>query len=347
MDVTPGALDHFDISSSSTPGTDIGGQTAGGGFTVYVTAYDAFGNIQTNYPEANDAATMSGLLASPAPTSHGPDYPTLSFTDGVATGSVTAYLANDPLNAGDTSQLTVTDNGTGEGQSKTGTSNAFKVGPAAIGSFTWTAQPDGTQTAGHVFTPSPISVTAYDTFSNVKFDENTTDFSGLGGSSPQGCSGQCDPVYGFSWSNGVASSTTAEAFVTGTGEHLTVTDGSVSQSSSPFDVGPDSLDHFEVASIDNSHIAGGSFSVGFTAYDKFENIKTNYPETSDHAALSGLADSPSGCNGGGHPTPTARIPAHPRTATSAGVPAPRRARARRRSPATRPTTRSTGRTRRS
>ena len=273
-----------------------------------MTAYDAFGNVKTNYPEADDSATMSGLSNSPAPTTHHPDYPTLTFANGVASGSVTAYLANDPLTPGDTSQLTVTDNGTGEGQSRTGTSNAFKVGPADIGSFTWTAPPDGTQTAGHVFTPSPISVTAYDTYSNVKFDENTNEFSGLGGPSPQGCSGHCDPVYGFSWSNGVASSTTAEAFVTGTGEHLTVTAGSVSQPSSAFDVGPDSLDHFEIGSIDNSHVAGTGFPVNVTAYDKFENVKTNYPETDDSPALGGLDPSPSGCNGAGHPTPNGTSP---------------------------------------
>ena len=68
-------------------------------------------------------------------------------------------------------------------------------------------------------------MTAYDIYGNVKYDQSSGSFSGLGASSPQGCSGPCAPVYGFSWSDGVAASTTVEAFVTGQNEHLTVTDG--------------------------------------------------------------------------------------------------------------------------
>ena len=290
--VTPGPLDHFDISSSQTPGTPIGNQVAGKPFTIYVTAYDGFGNVKTDYPETNDAATVGGLQPSPAPTSRGADYPTLTFVNGVASGSVTAYLANDPLNGSDVSHLTVTDTGTGEGGGKTGTSSTFAVGPADIGSFDWTNSPASTQTAGHVFTTAPITVTAFDGYSNVKFDENTNNFSGLGASSPQGCSGPCPPVYGFSWSDGVASSSTVTAYVTGSNEQLTVTDGTISAPSGAFDVGPDSLDHFEFASIDNSHKAGDSIPVTLTAYDKFENVKTDYPQTNDHASLSGLAPSP-------------------------------------------------------
>src|SRR5205807_5989915 len=172
-------------------------------------------------------------------------------------------------------------------------SNTFKLGPAALGSFSWTAQPGASQKAGYVFTPSAISVTAFDVYSNVKYDQSAGAFSGLGGSSPQGCSGPCAPVYGFGWSDGVASSSTVEAFVTGQNEKLQVLDGSVSASSSQFDVGPDSLDHFEFALIANSHVAGGAFQVTATAYDRFENVKTNYPETGDAQVFSGLASSPS------------------------------------------------------
>ena len=185
----------------------------------------------------------------------------------------------------------MTDNGTGEGQGKSGTSNTFKLGPAALGSFAWTGQPGAAQTAGHVFTPSTIAVTAYDIYGNVRYNQNSGLFSGLGASSSQGCSGPCSPVYGFSWANGVAASMTVEAFVTGQNEHLTVTDG-VSQQSSAFTVGPDSLHHFEFGSINNSHVAGDLIPVTFTAYDKFENIKTNYPETGDAQTFSGLLNSP-------------------------------------------------------
>ena len=74
----PGPLDHFGFA------TDSGTQTAGSPFTVTVTAYDAYGNVETGYA---GPATLS------ATTGDGPVAHLDRFVDGVATPDVTLTKA--------------------------------------------------------------------------------------------------------------------------------------------------------------------------------------------------------------------------------------------------------------
>ena len=153
----------------------------------------------------------------------------------------------------------LTDTGLGEGAGKSGTSNTFTIGPAALGSFTWTSQPGAAQTAGVVFTPATIRVTAFDIFSNVRFNETGATFSGLGNSAKgcladhvtvsPGAANFCSPVFGFTWTNGVASSTTVEDYKAES-TVLKVTHGSVTQNSFGFTVNPNSPFRLSFASAD-------------------------------------------------------------------------------------------------
>ena len=238
--VAPAALNSF--AWTDQPNAS---QTAGVTFdSVAVTAYDAYGNVKTNYIPA---ATFSGLNQSPSGCNAdhttlnpaGTDYCSpiygFSWLAGVATSTtVKDYKA-------ETTQLTVTD-GSVTASSDSGSPDTFTVAPAALNRFAWTDQPNASQTAGVAF--DQVQVTAYDAFGNVKTNYVPTAtpavFSGLG-QSPSGCNADhttlnpagadyCSPIYGFTWLSGVATSTTVKDFKA-EATQLTVTDGSVTASS--------------------------------------------------------------------------------------------------------------------
>ena len=57
----PGPLDHFGFA------TDSGTQTAGSPFTVTVTAYDAYGNVETGYAGPATLSATTGEVGRPRP----------------------------------------------------------------------------------------------------------------------------------------------------------------------------------------------------------------------------------------------------------------------------------------
>jgi hypothetical protein len=125
--VTPGPLHHFNFAN-------ISARIAGTPFGVTVTARDSFGNLKYDYPDGSTGA-LSGLGNSPLPLPIGtpPVYNNpLTFTAGVASGNVTAYLASN------TSQLIVNSGG------KSG-STTFIVQPADPALLTFTQQPNDAQ----------------------------------------------------------------------------------------------------------------------------------------------------------------------------------------------------------
>src|SRR5207245_85388 len=187
-------------------------------------------------------------------------------------------------------------------------SNPFTVAPAVLDHFTWGPQPGANQVAGTAFAQT-VKVTAYDAYGNVaKNYIPAASFSGLS-QSQSGCASDhttvtpggtfgCDPIYGFSWSQGVATSTTVRDYTAET-KQLTVTDAStnpnksVSAPSSQVIVAPAALDHFSwTTQPAATQKAGVAFSAAVTAYDAYGNVKTNYPGTSN---FSGLANSRRGC----------------------------------------------------
>jgi hypothetical protein len=114
--VIAAAVDHFTI-------TAVGAQTAGVPFSVTVTAYRDATHVSNGY---GGGAILSGNLSGTAFGCSGPcspSYGTLTFAQGAATTSVTAYRAESGR------QLTVADGAV------SASSNAFNVGPAAVDSL--------------------------------------------------------------------------------------------------------------------------------------------------------------------------------------------------------------------
>jgi hypothetical protein len=148
----PGGLDHFDV-------TTIGAQTAGVGFTVVATAVDNSGNpLGSRY---RGTPTLSGTLhgSTTGCGTNGTSACTVSFAnppsvvDGVATWTnVTAYKAE----SGRT--VTATDSG------KTGTSNAFTVGPNVPFALTFVQQPTDAE-PGATISPA-VTVLNQDRYGN-------------------------------------------------------------------------------------------------------------------------------------------------------------------------------------
>ena len=276
----PGALDHFTLSP-------VGQQTAGTAFSVTARAFDACGTLKTNY---TGGAVLGGL--GNAPNGQAPSFGALAFSGGVATASVTPFLA------GTSQTLTVADG------SVSSSSNSFTVLPGALSSFAFGTV--GTaQTAG---VPFAVTVTARDAWLNVK--TNYTGLATLSGNlsaSTKGCgsgaSSPCSPVYsalGFSAGIGSANVT---AYRAETARSLSVTDGAVTAASNSFAVGPGPLTSFDFAPI-ATQSAGVAFTVTVTAADAYGNVKSDYAGS---PVLGGsLGSSASGCGtGGSSPCPPA------------------------------------------
>jgi hypothetical protein len=160
--------------------------------------------------------------------------------------------------------------GSGNDFTRVGTEPTLSVSPGSFAGFAWTAQPDASQTAGTTFTPATgIKVAAVDGCGAVvtSYSGANAVFSGLH-PSPNGT----QPNYGFTWLNGVATSTTVTDYKAETTK-LTVTDGTTSADSSSFAVAPGSLNSLAFTTQPETWEprAPGSFPVAVTAEDTWGN----------------------------------------------------------------------------
>jgi hypothetical protein len=271
----PGALASFTIDA-------VGNQTAGTAFTPTFRAFDQYGNAKTDYD--GGASVLTGLGTSPGCSAcnpqldaTAPSYGTLTWADGTASPSVTAYDA-------DAAAWIRIDDG-----DVNATSDPFAVTHAtALKGFTFTDITN--QTAGTSF---GVSVQAYDLYGNTKTDQFAGTLSGLGDS--PGCAGcfptpipVATPIYGdpLSWSSGTGS-TTITGFEARTDASLTITDTPISNTTT-FVEGPAALGGFTIATS-GTYVAGSDITVTVTAHDIYGNVKTGY--TSGNS-LTGLGDSP-------------------------------------------------------
>ena len=124
INVSPGALNSFAFNTISSP------QTVDTGFSITITAKDAYGNTVTSYTGTNtlSASTGAGTIN---PTSTG------AFSNGVRTLSVTLYQSGSGVTISTT------------GSSKSGTSNTFTVNPTQV---TYLSAGTGSGTTGN---PTP------------------------------------------------------------------------------------------------------------------------------------------------------------------------------------------------
>jgi len=145
-------VDHFEISAIGAQ------QVAGVPFSVTITAYDASGQVDTEYSATALLVCMdsqnNSLTSRPVVTLGG-------FVNGVWTGMITV------LTSSDTAQLIVEDySGLLTGTPIFGISNAFTVAPGAAAFFGVTPSL-GYNGVAAVGQPFDVTVTAYDQFGNV------------------------------------------------------------------------------------------------------------------------------------------------------------------------------------
>jgi hypothetical protein len=244
--VGPAALGSF---KWTTP--PVGPYVAGASISATAKAYDLYGNLKTDYNGTPPLpGGWSGLHPSPSgcnaggtPTPGGmspcpPVYAT--FMNGVTTGSFVDY-STEPSPG---TSLTITDG------SVSASTAPFVVGPAGLGSFKWTTQPSPAPAASFL-TGGAIAATvkAYDIYGNLKTNYNGTPSPGWSGlhPSPSGCTGgvptsggasPCPPTY-TTFASGVATGGFIDYRTEPSpGTSLTINDGGIMATSSPFVVDP-------------------------------------------------------------------------------------------------------------
>jgi hypothetical protein len=131
-----GALDHFTFSTISNP------QTAGVGFSVTVTAYDAYGNVETGFTGSVSLTESNGGTVTPS---------SVTISSG---GQVTTTVSVSKVGTGVT--LGAISGG------KTGTSGPFDVTSGALDHFVFNTV--GNQVAGSAFS---VTITAADSQGNT------------------------------------------------------------------------------------------------------------------------------------------------------------------------------------
>jgi hypothetical protein len=285
--VAPHGLNSFTVTSTnSTP-------MAGGAFSVGLTAYDSYGNVDTSYT-GNQCLTFSGALN--APDGAEPTYPSV-YSCGSHNSSVTFTngLANVPVQLYDAQDLTLSATDVASGHYGW---ISLSVVPAALDTFHVMA--NAPATAGNSF---GLALTGYDQYGNL--DTNYTGshcvvFSGPAdapdGTAPTYPGGPgCSKGSALTFNNGTAngSSIVPVTLYDAEAVSLVATDVSTSSSGSVnITVAPAILDHLGV-NAPATPTAGISFNVGLTAYDQYNNVDTNYTG-SQCVAFSGPSISPGG-----------------------------------------------------
>lgn len=236
FDVISSSIDHFDISTISSP------QTAGAGFSVTITAKDAENNTVTGFTGTANIRDLTGTI-SPVTTT--------SFTNGVWTGEITvtqSYSANS---------LTITSSG------KAGTSNDFDVNPAALSQFAFETI-GSPQTAGTGF---EITLRAEDVYGNVVTGySNQVNLSDVTGTiSPTRTGAMVSGVW-----TGTVSIDQSQDDV-----YITASRNGVTGESNKFNVDAAQLQNFILNTID-TQIAGQPFALLVTAKDSHSNTVTGF-----------------------------------------------------------------------
>ncbi|MBU1778726.1 hypothetical protein KJ992_03675, partial [Patescibacteria group bacterium] len=263
--ITPAGLGSFDITNE--PASVIAGQA----FGLTVTAYDLFGNLKTNY-----AGTITGTTtAQNALTGESPVIPFPYTFSATTDNGVHVFNGFRFYLSGATSTVTVIDG------SVSTTSSSILTNPFNIHHLGLEGIADPI-TAGET---SGCTVTAYDAYNNIKTDytETITFYSTDPGlitlpsyyTFTSGDNGQ--KVFdGVSSGQIVQLKTAGEQFVRAYQVNAPIITGQQND----ITVEPAALDHFVFNTISTPQTAGDAFEITVTAYDEFDNIKTNYTGTS-------------------------------------------------------------------
>ena len=223
--VNPAAATTFTVTSSG------GSETAGTGFTVTVTAKDAFGNVDTNYTGTVHFTSTDGGATLPA------DYTFVGGDAGAHTFPATLTTVGSQT-------ITATQGAV------TGTTPAITVVPGAVASFTLTGVPASVVSG----VPASVTVTAKDAFANI-----VTGYVGIVHFSSNDPAASLPGDYTFTggdagvhtFTNGytlfttgartVTASDTVSPAVTGTSPFISVTPGAASGATSTIAASPISI----------------------------------------------------------------------------------------------------------
>ena len=280
-----------------------GTQTAGVAQTITVSVYDAYGNIADRF-DGTKSLIFSGANDSPAPpydpTVEGKAFgaaTTLTFTDGVATGSMvlykeeTAYVVASHADASYSDSYTGATNLSIAAASPNGLNVVVGQAQAAYLAITGSA----TQEAG---TSQSITITAYDEFNNVATNYTGTKKIRFAGASVSNSPSTAPAVnttdFGTDteilFTNGVASASmwlykvenavvTATEWTSGSAGITTPVDntsgGKTYVYQLPVAVTPAAASYLAVTGTD-TQTAGASQTVTVTAYDPWNNVATGY-----------------------------------------------------------------------
>ncbi|MEI7918323.1 MAG: hypothetical protein WCH58_02975 [Candidatus Saccharibacteria bacterium] len=247
--LAPLVLDHFAMDPVPV-NTTIAGQS----LNLTITAKDINNNTITSYTTSGNL-TYSGGMISPSVTS--------DFINGVWTGSVRVYKAANGVNIVFTGA-----------SSKTGTTNNFNVKPDQMSLVSI----DPSDLTMDLQNTTPLTVKAYDAYAN----EITTGVTYIWSSS-------ATDIVGASPANTQVTSATSTTKAGQAYINVVATEGGQTASASIMvTVNPGQLSKFKFDDISSPKPTREMFTMVITAYDKYDNVVTNFSGT---ALLGDLSNS--------------------------------------------------------
>jgi autotransporter-associated beta strand protein len=247
--VVPGPLDHFAISTISSP------QTAGTAISgITLTAQDVNNNTVTSFVATVVYSGTAGITGTSA-----------TFTAGVLSGvSVTPTVSGTALT------FVVT------GSTMTGTATIATINPGALDHFAISTI-NSPQNAGIAITG--ITLTAKDINNNtVSSFVSTVAYSGTTGITGTSAA----------FTAGVLSGVSVTPTVAGTNMTFIVT-GATKTGTSTFDVNASALDHFAISTITSPQAVGTAITgITLTAQDIYNNTATSFVSTVAYSGTAGI-----------------------------------------------------------
>jgi hypothetical protein len=278
--VTPGVIDHFTISPCPTSVT--AGSNFGGSYNVLVTAYDAYGNLKTDY-------TGQVYFTSTDPQATLPFTSTsrYTFTSG-DNGDHSFTGTGFTLKTAGSQTITVSDYSSGIQI----TCNTITVNPGIANNFVVAGFPDPV-TAGIA---GSVTVTTKDGFGNI-----VPSYRGTVRFTSSDTVAILPSNYAFvlgdngihTFTNGVTLKTAGDRSITATD----TTTGAITGSQTGITVSAAGVTSFVVNAVGGGNIlaqtAGVAFNVNVTAVDSFDNRVTGYAGTVGFTSSDGAAGLPS------------------------------------------------------
>ncbi len=269
------------ISTISSP------QTAGTGFSVTVTAKDAYGNTANNSSDSIQLGIASGSPQSTFSSSGTPS--TLSGT--LSGGTVTFPASSVVFDTASATDYVLTAKDATVSVSAPN-SNGFTVQAAGANKVVWITQP-GTATAGSAIpgTPSGSPTVEVEDQYNNPVSGATVTMAVTTGPGSSFASGSTTSV--SSGSNGQSAFSNLILDTAGTTYTITASDGSIhSAASSTFTVNASStVASLAISTISSPQTAGTGFSVTVTAKDAYGNTANNSSDSIQLGIASGSPQS--------------------------------------------------------